>query len=260
MAKSLVALFLLLVSFSLGLFAQELDITTLPHSPLPSPYAPPPHHHHNHHHPHPHPLSPTPSPIYPPTHSPLHPPSHPPHHHHHHHPPAPAPVPSKPPTHHYPPTHAPTHHHYPPTHAPAKSPTHPSPPLYPFHRSFVAVQGVVYTKSCKYAGVDTLLGATPLLGATVKLECNNTRYRPLVQTVKTDKNGYFYLEAPKTITTYAFHKCKVFLVSAPTNLKPSNFHGGIQGSLLKPQKPFVSNKLPFLLFSVEPLAFEPKCH
>ncbi|CAL0309339.1 unnamed protein product [Lupinus luteus] len=259
MAKSLVALFLLLlVSFSLCVFAKELDTTTtLPHSPLPSSYAPPPHHHHNHHHLHP--LSPTPSPIYPPTHSPLHPPSPPPHHHHHHHhPPAPAPVPAKPPTHHYPPTHAPakapTPHHYPPSASPSKPPTH------PFHRSFVAVQGVVYTKSCKYAGVDTLLGATPLLGAIVKLECNNTRFRPLVQTVKTDKNGYFYIEAPKTITTYAFHKCKVFLVSAPTNLKPSNFHGGIEGSLLKPQKPFVSNKLPFLLFNVEPLAFEPKCY
>ncbi|KAK7246491.1 hypothetical protein RIF29_41360 [Crotalaria pallida] len=280
MAKAL-PLFLLLAVSTFGVFAQEPH--TPPHSPLPTPYAAPPPHHHHHPHPHSPTPTPTPSPLHPPTtHSPLHPPAHPPHHHHHHHHPlAPSPAPLKPPVlhppsspapvkppthHHYPPAPAPaplkppTHHHYPPAPAPVHPPVPvPAPAVHPFPRSFVAVQGVVYTKSCKYVGVDTLLGATPVLGAVVKLECNNTKYRPLVQTVKTDTNGYFYLEAPKTITTYAFHKCKVFLVSSPTGLKPSNLHGGLTGSTLKPLKPFESNKLPFLLFNVGPLAFEPKC-
>jgi hypothetical protein len=44
--------------------------------------------------------------------------------------------------------------------APVHPPLHPT----PIPRSFIAVQGVVYVKSCKYAGVDTLLGATSLLG------------------------------------------------------------------------------------------------
>ncbi|KAL4330558.1 hypothetical protein AHAS_Ahas13G0412100 [Arachis hypogaea] len=183
--------------------------------------SPPPSPHHPHHPHHPHPLSPTSAP--------LHSPAYPPHHqHHHHHSPAPAPVAH----HHLPPTPTPTPlhpPHYTPTPAPAHPPVHspapvPHPPVSPVPRSFVAVQGVVYVKSCKYASVDTLLGALPLLDATVKLQCNNTRYK-LVQTAKTDKNGYFFLEAPKSITTYGAHKCNVVLVSAPNGLKPSNLHG-----------------------------------
>ncbi|XP_016192821.2 non-classical arabinogalactan protein 30 [Arachis ipaensis] len=170
---------------------------------------------------------------------------------HHHLPPTPTPTPLHPP--HYTPTPAPAH---PPVHSPAPVP---HPPVSPVPRSFVAVQGVVYVKSCKYASVDTLLGALPLLDATVKLQCNNTRYK-LVQTAKTDKNGYFFLEAPKSITTYGAHKCNVVLVSAPNGLKPSNLHGGITGALLRPQKPYVSDsKLPFFLYTVGPLAFQPNC-
>ncbi|PKI51234.1 hypothetical protein CRG98_028382 [Punica granatum] len=128
-------------------------------------------------------------------------------------------------------------------------------------RSFIAIQGVVYCKSCKYAGVGTLLGATPLLGAEVKLECNSSS-RPVGGTMKTDKNGYFFIMAPKTITTYAFHKCKVSLVSSPPAAmckKPSDLHGGISGATLRPEKPFMANKLPYMLFTVGPLAFEPQC-
>ncbi|XP_057433007.1 non-classical arabinogalactan protein 30-like [Lotus japonicus] len=270
MAKTL-ALFLLLAT-SFTVFAQDQEVlnpstipslVALPHNvPLHPPVAAPPPNYHNH------PVAP----VHPPTHSPIHPPAHAPHHHHHHHPPAPAPAPIKPPVH--PPTSVPVkpptghhHHHHPPSPAPAPAPAHhhypptPAPvhpPVHPFPRSFVAVQGVVFTKSCKYAGVDTLLGATPISGAVVKLECNNTRYR-LVQKVKTDHNGYFYLQAPKTITTFGAHKCKVFLVSAPAGLKPSNLHGGVIGSGLRPVKPFLYQKLPFLLYNVGPLAFEPTC-
>ncbi|KAI4296761.1 hypothetical protein L6164_036688 [Bauhinia variegata] len=95
-------------------------------------------------------------------------------------------------------------------------------------------------------------------GAIVKLQCNNTKY-PLVSTARTDKNGYFFLQAPKSITTFGAHKCKVFLVTSPNATKPSNLHGGVVGAALKPEKPFVANKLPFVLYTVGPFAFEPKC-
>ncbi|KAF7803438.1 non-classical arabinogalactan protein 31-like [Senna tora] len=252
MASMQLPLFLFLTfTSSFCVFGEELD--TLPpssphhpHPPTPAP-APAPHHHHHHHHHHP----PAAAPVHPPSHTPT---------------PTPKPSPAKPPVHHYPPppshtpiptpTPTPTHPHYPPSPSPAKPPSS----SHPFPRSFVAVQGVVYCKSCKYAGVDTLLGATPVLGAVVKLQCNNTRY-PLVETAKSDKNGYFYLEAPKRITTFGAHKCKVFLLSSPnaTCQKPSNLHGGVIGAALKPERPFVSYKLPFLLYTVGPLAFEPKC-
>ncbi|MED6226061.1 hypothetical protein PIB30_099789 [Stylosanthes scabra] len=252
---------LLLLSSFLTVFAQDPHTVT-PSSPHTPQSAPSPHHHRHH----PHPLSPTSAP--------LHSPAYPPHHHHHHHSPAPAPVvhhhvsPTPAPLHpHYTPTpapapaHAPVHSpHYPPVHSPvpvAHPPVSHPPVVVP--RSFVAVQGVVYVKSCKYAAVDTLLGALPLLDAVVKLQCNNTRYK-LVQTAKTDKNGYFFLEAPKSITTFGAHKCNVVLVSAPNALKPSNLHGGVTGAFLRPQKPYVSDsKLPFFLYTVGPLAFQPSC-
>ncbi|KAM5588209.1 non-classical arabinogalactan protein 31-like [Rosa sericea] len=127
--------------------------------PIASPAHPPTHGHH-HHHPKPHPHPPTASPVHPPAHAPAHPPTH----HHHAHPPSHMPAHS--PYHHapvQPPSHPPTHH-APPAHSPA--PVHPPtyPPKKPFPRSFVAVQGVVYCKSCKYSGVDTLLNATAIAG------------------------------------------------------------------------------------------------
>ncbi|KAB1221949.1 Pistil-specific extensin-like protein [Morella rubra] len=204
--------------------------------PSPSPSE---HHDHGHYHDH------TPHPSHPHVHPQA--PSPAPHHHgrhHHDHPPA------------HPPAHTPAH---PPFHIPIPIP---HPPKYPpVPRSFVAVQGVVYCKPCKYAGVDTLLGATPVLGATVKLECYNTKY-PLVQTAKTDKNGYFFITAPKSITSFGAHKCKASLVSSPDakcNI-PTNLHYGLDGSYLRPEKPFVSHdKLPFFLYTVGPFAFAPKC-
>ncbi|KAJ6292554.1 hypothetical protein OIU78_024686 [Salix suchowensis] len=65
--------------------------------------------------------------------------------------------------------------------------SHPQPRTYHFPRKLVAVQGVVYCKSCNYSGVDTLLGAKPVPGATVKLQCNNTRYPLEVKTVSDQK-------------------------------------------------------------------------
>ncbi|CAL0311109.1 unnamed protein product [Lupinus luteus] len=215
-------LFLLLMCSSLGVLALEPD-TILPHSQFLFHHAHPPHHHH--HLSHKHPLSPTQTLVYPPNHPyPYTSLAHPPHYHHHSHSPA------KPPTHCiYTTTHAPTkpppHHIYTPS-----PPFHPHPPSYPFPASYVVVQGVVYTKSCKHVGADNLLEATALFGAAVKLQCNITK-KPLFETVKTNKNGYFYIIASKSITTKnnVSHNCKVFLVSAPKGLKPSDLNGGIQG-------------------------------
>ncbi|KAF7851195.1 hypothetical protein BT93_L4340 [Corymbia citriodora subsp. variegata] len=154
------------------------------------------------------------------------PPVHPPtqhHHHYHHHAPGHPPV--------YPPFHAPSpHHSHPLIPAPALTPSHPpahAPFKPPFHhppspRSFIAVQGVVYCTSCK----DTFY--QPIFGAKVKLLCKNTKYS-LSETTKTDKNGYFFLQAPKTVTSFASHKCKVFLVSSPipSCSRPSNLNASI---------------------------------
>ncbi|XVF25790.1 hypothetical protein REPUB_Repub13aG0243800 [Reevesia pubescens] len=191
---------------------------------------------------------PTQPPTKPPTEPPTHPPTKPPTH-------PPTKPPTKPPTHPptKPPVHPPT---YPPSHPPAKPPTYPKP-----SRSLVAVQGVVYCKSCKYAGTDTLLGAKPISGATVKLTCRNTIYK-LESKATTDKNGYFFLQAPKGVTSFGAHRCTVSLVSSPLAKcsKPSNLHGGVTGATLRPEKPFVANNFSFILYSVGPLAFEPKCY
>ncbi|KAA0052683.1 non-classical arabinogalactan protein 31-like [Cucumis melo var. makuwa] len=257
MAFNLISLsFFSFFFFAIFAFSAADDITPAETLPLP-------HHHH----------APTPAPLPPPTHLPLHPPAHPPTHHRHHaHGQPPVHPPANAPSHHLPPTHSPAHspapahhHHHHHNVSPVPPPTHSPAPIYPpkprLVRSFISVQGVVYCKSCKYAGADTLLGATPVAGASVKLICQNTKY-PLVQTATTDKNGYFFITAPKAITSYAFHKCKVVLGKSPspTCSKPSALHGGAAGAPLRPQKSYIdANKLPFVLYSVGPFAFEPTC-
>ncbi|XP_038881349.1 non-classical arabinogalactan protein 31-like [Benincasa hispida] len=271
MAFTLSSSFFFLLFFAVFAFSAADHITAPETLPVPHhPYAAVPPAHHHHHAPTP---APVPSPTHLPIHHPVHPPAQPPSRHHHHHVHGQPPVhpPANAPSHHLPPTHPPAHspapghhrHHHdirplpPPTHSPA--------PIYPpkprLVRSFISVQGVVYCKSCKYAGADTLLGATPVAGASVKLICQNTKY-PLVQTATTDKNGYFFITAPKAITSYAFHKCKVILGSSPSPscAKPSALHGGAAGAPLRPQKSYIdANKLPFVLYSVGPFAFEPTC-
>ncbi|XP_073036969.1 non-classical arabinogalactan protein 30-like [Primulina eburnea] len=173
-----------------------------------------------------------------------------------HHPTVPTPTPSpspavQPPT--QPTVKSPPH---PPNTLPAKPPSYPSPTA----RNFVAVQGVVYCKPCKYVGVDTLMGAAPLAGAVVKLQCNNTKYH-LEEQAKTDKNGFFFF-MPHKVTTYGSHKCKVFLVSSALSVcqVPTDLNSGATGANLKPTKLPITTpdkKLPFKLFTVGPFAFEP---
>ncbi|KAI3710253.1 hypothetical protein L2E82_40030 [Cichorium intybus] len=207
---------------------------------------------------------PTKAPVHPPTKAPVHPPTKAPVH-----PPTVTPVhpPIKAPVH--PPTKAPVH---PPTKAPvqppSKSPVHPpSHSPAPSHaplptRKQVAVRGMVYCKPCIFKGVETLLGATPLQKAVVLLTCKNTKY-PLRVKGTTDKNGFFFIMPPKTVTTYGAHKCKVTLLSSPnvTCSQPTNLHYGLKGATLIPTpKPSSSSlqspPLPFDVFTVGPFAFE----
>ncbi|KAK3204135.1 hypothetical protein Dsin_018181 [Dipteronia sinensis] len=258
MAKTLLLplqLSLLLVTCFTVFAAEDENIVSFvampPHHHSVSPAMAPSPHHHHHHHSHPPTSTPTPTPK-PATPPPAYPPSH---HHHHAHPPSKAPV--HPPKSSHPPAH-------PPALPPHLPPTYPPKPSFPFPRKLVAVQGVVFLKSCKYAYNDTLSEATSLAGAFVKLQCNNTA-KPLTAQAQTDKNGYFLLLAPKTITNYAIHKCKASLVPSklPLVKKPSDLHGGVSGAILKvdKKKPLVIvNKVDYALFTVGPFAFEPKCY
>ncbi|AES75352.1 pollen Ole e I family allergen [Medicago truncatula] len=254
MAKIILALiFLLLQITSFVVFAEELE--TLHHKPT--------------------------TPLHPPTKSPVHkplakPPTHAPHHHHHHspsHAPLPPPHPAKPLTHHHhqhqhhspapSPYHVPTplqrpakpptlhHHQHPPAHAPTHMPR--------VSRSSIAVEGVVYVKSCHHAGFDTLKGATLLFGAVVKFQCHNAKYK-FVLKAKTNKEGYIYIGSSKNISSYASGHCNVVLESAPNGLKPSNLHGGLTGAHPKSVKRIVSKGVSLIRYTVDPLAFEPKCN
>ncbi|EPS59678.1 hypothetical protein M569_15127, partial [Genlisea aurea] len=125
----------------------------------------------------------------------------------------------------------------------------------------VAVEGIVFCKSCHYIGLNSSHRPPPLEGAVVKLQCHNTK-NPFSDRARTDKNGYFFF-FPKHLSTMGAHKCKVYLVSSPLTKcsVPSNLHGGVTGvSLLPSEAPpveGVSRKLPYTLFSVGPFAFEP---
>nr|XP_016435997.1 PREDICTED: non-classical arabinogalactan protein 31-like [Nicotiana tabacum] len=243
---------LVLVLSSFTVLGQNEGIVTselAPHSlvSFPPVETPKPHnggHHHHRHHNHKHSQAPASSPS--------------------HSSPTPSSPPVKPPS---PPVKPLT----PPAHSPSKPPTPPAhPPVKPPSplptRKFVGVRGVVYCKSCKYRGVDTLLGASPIQGAVVKLACNNTKYH-LTALGTTDKNGFFFIQ-PKWLTTAGYHKCKVFLAKSPKPecSVPTNFHNGQAGAMLNPaplpppapmtSKP-VDSETGVKLFNVGPFAFEP---
>ncbi|KAK4399127.1 hypothetical protein Sango_1388200 [Sesamum angolense] len=168
----------------------------------------------------------------------------------------------------YPPAEAPHHprRHPPPTTPPTPTPTHaPASPPPPPHQLLHPL-----SPRPTHRGVDTLVGAAPLAGAVVKLQCNNTKYS-LVEQTKTDENGFFFF-MPQKLTTAGSHKCKVFIISSPlaTCSVPTNLHGGAVGAILMPTNkapvpvPAPTKPLPFELFTVGPFAFEPHkklpCH
>ncbi|KAK6133445.1 hypothetical protein DH2020_032813 [Rehmannia glutinosa] len=165
---------------------------------------------------------------------------------------APSPPPAKAPS--PPPAKAPSP---PPAKAPSPPPVKP-PQIDPPKK--VAVQGVVFCKACKFRGINTLLGASPLAGAVVKLVCNNTK-TSLIEQTKTDKKGYFFFR-PQKLTTAGYRKCRAYLVSSPSAKcsVPTNLHGGATGAILIPSvvPPVKTPKKtpPFSLFTVGPFAFE----
>ncbi|XP_071724719.1 non-classical arabinogalactan protein 31-like [Rutidosis leptorrhynchoides] len=97
-------------------------------------------------------------------------------------------------------------------------------------KSYVAVQGVVYCKSCKYAGIPTLLNATTVCGATVSLKCFK-KTKPFQVIGKTDAKGYFYI-TPKKVSKNGARKCRVSLLSSPNKncSLASNLHFGAVGA------------------------------
>ncbi|XP_057948291.1 pistil-specific extensin-like protein [Malania oleifera] len=108
------------------------------------------------------------------------------------------------------------------------------PPLPSKNTHFVAVQGVVYCKSCNKVGgrVDSPSGASPLRGAVVKVQCNNVKH-PFMQEAATDEDGKFYIQAPTTFSKDDAHKCKVFIVSSPLEKSCSvatDLNGGLNGA------------------------------
>ncbi|VVB02023.1 unnamed protein product [Arabis nemorensis] len=87
-----------------------------------------------------------------------------------------------------------------------------------------------------------------------------------ISETKTDKNGYFLLLAPKTVTKYGVNGCKAYLVKSPEAKcsKVSKLNRGDIGSVLKPvSKPgrssVIINKLTYGLFNVGPFTFDPVC-
>ncbi|KAK9681982.1 hypothetical protein RND81_10G041300 [Saponaria officinalis] len=153
-----------------------------------------------------------------------------------------------------------------PTKPLTKKPTYPpiKPPV--VKKKFVAVEGMVYCKSnCTYAGINTLLGASPLPGAKVVMRCRNTPL--LLRTIaKTNKKGYFFLQVPPMMTTDGARKCKVYLAHKPKSGGPcahaADLNGGTSGVYLFSNNTGPPKQLPyFSLFSVGPFTYEPsKCY
>ncbi|GKV00956.1 hypothetical protein SLEP1_g13565 [Rubroshorea leprosula] len=132
------------------------------------------------------------------------------------------------------------------------------PPFHPLQRCPQPLECMLQMVEDKISSGQRLLK-----DATVKLVCNNTK-NPEVTEAKTDKNGYFFLQASKPMTKDGAKACKVFLGPSPLPKcsKPSPLNSGVSGAELKFEKDFPSwNKLfPYFLYKVGPFAYEPKCY
>ncbi|KAG2331434.1 hypothetical protein Bca52824_002614 [Brassica carinata] len=103
-----------------------------------------------------------------------------------------------------------------------------------------------------------------VVSAVVRLLCKSKK--KIVAETKTDKNGYFLLLGPKTVTNYGFRGCRVYLVKSKDYKcnKVSKLFGGDVGAVLKPEKrkgksAVVINQLIYGIFNVGPFAFDPVC-
>ncbi|KAK1322181.1 hypothetical protein QJS10_CPA03g00820 [Acorus calamus] len=117
---------------------------------------------------------------------------------------------------------------------------------------------MVYCKSCSYLNFNTLLNATALPGAVVKVTCTSTK-APLYLNGTTNSYGYFFIQVPKVkLGTWTSHKCEVSLVSSPLSWcsKPTNLNNGQVGADLAFEKVY-TGKEPLAVFKAGPFAFSP---
>lgn len=76
----------------------------------------------------------------------------------------------------------------------------------------------------------------------------------------TDSNGYFFLQAPRTVRAVGAKRCRLALKSTPKDspcTKKTNINGGKHGAILKLDRSVRQQSLPFALYTVGPFAFEP---
>ncbi|MCD7461933.1 hypothetical protein HAX54_047418 [Datura stramonium] len=150
---------------------------------------------------------------------------------------------------------------------PPLTPVKPLPPSALPTAKPLTVNGLVYCKSCNSYGVPTLINASRLPGASVKLVCYNGK-NSIVRSAMTDQNGEYRI-TPKSLSGADIGKCKVYLVKSPNpscNV-PTNFNCGKTGALLKhvapPKPPIVTPAaaVPIQppmcdIYGVEPFIFE----
>ncbi|KAM3362307.1 pistil-specific extensin-like protein [Capsicum galapagoense] len=140
------------------------------------------------------------------------------------------------------------------------------PPLLPT-AEIRTVKGLVYCKSCNSYGAPTLLNASLLQGASVKLVCYNGK-KGIIESATTNNNGVFLIML-KSLSGADISKCRVYLLKSPnpTCNVPTDFNGGKTGALLKqvvpPKPPIVTPamRLPeqppiFDFYDVGPFIFE----
>ncbi|KAL6614591.1 hypothetical protein ACP70R_036861 [Stipagrostis hirtigluma subsp. patula] len=77
----------------------------------------------------------------------------------------------------------------------------------------IAVEGAVWCKSCRYAGYDRSMGASPLPNAAVLLRCRHSEWELWVWN-KTDANGHFLIQTGPQVS-FASKDCKVYVPRSP---------------------------------------------
>ncbi|KAH0853295.1 hypothetical protein HID58_090666, partial [Brassica napus] len=140
---------------------------------------------------------------------------------------------------------------------PVSPPTNHQSPLQLSHRSLIAVQGTVFCKAASTFS-DSLIGANPL-----KTKCKSKKN--VVAETKTDKNGYFLLLGPKTVTNYGFRGCrgiceiKGLQMQQSVKAIPWRCRCRTQAGERKGKSAVVINQLIYGIFNVGPFAFDPVC-
>ncbi|CAI0416088.1 unnamed protein product [Linum tenue] len=126
----------------------------------------------------------------------------------------------------------------------------------------VAVEGVVYCLSCKYAGSGSLIDATPIKSANVSVSCANSG---VYQINQTDVHGYFYswLDGPKLgrgSLGNPIQACTVKLVSSPLEAcnVPTDLNHGNDGAKLRFEGKVVKSPHYAVFYAAGPLAFRPQ--